>query len=510
MVKKIVRTSYACSVCGREWPKPELAQACEASPGPILVVGDVVIWNGVRDDEYQGLQTLVYDVVTEIEIEERFDEPGHEVIYRLGKQHSVRADEIHDARTGYVNLAGNVGLAQLHTDRIGTALRESSASRVDRLLRCLRRGGLPLQPRLGRLYQPLRELEYSHTWSASAHRYGLRRLPADTAQVLDWIARQPSDDDCLAFIGGWAHDHRGRRPHPNLDEAFDFNHFNTWGALVGYDLDEAFQLLATTPDRELIARVRGYRAGLLAGATLGGRQVPQGLFRLDEAKASGAWPREVLSWVRARGPEGSGLTRLRRVYEAAIDLSAIEPEATVTVKPMTMWADKEVLFVLAGKGGVGKCVAADTLVTNPETGAWMRIEDVVTESTTHDIVTFDGAHIAIAPIAQKIRSGIKSCVRVEFASGRTLTATPSHPLLTAAGWQPISALQVGQTVALAHLEPEPIHPEHLENAELDILAVLLAEGSCTSTTNRFTTFDQDILAIMQRAATSLGMSVTPK
>jgi hypothetical protein len=87
--------------------------------------------------------------------------------------------------------------------------------------------------------------------------------------------------------------------------------------------------------------------------------------------------------------------------------------------------------------------------------------------------------------------------------------TGQHPLLTPDGWRPIAEIESGETIALAGRIPSPLLPVPLAAAEIDLLAVLLAEGGYTQHSVLFTTASPEILDLATQGATELGMTVRP-
>ncbi|MCI0575727.1 MAG: P-loop NTPase [Chloroflexi bacterium] len=363
MVKKVVWTHYICEVCGRQWNDETTARLCESSPPPRLTVGDVVIWHGRRDEEYGALQTLVLDRVKEVHVDFHGSRPGHRVSYSLEKQRGI--DEIPGARSGYVNLATRFGGAMLHTDQLGTALRETETMHGSRdlpiVVARLQAAGIQVHNRIFALYRSMRELEYSLTWAESFRQIRVHYLTAGQRLALEWVAREPTDDECLGYVGG--REYRfgaGRATCDNLAKAFDHNHYIGWAAMVSYDLNAAFALVSEKSDGEIIAAVRAYRAAVLAGeAPYYNKKAIEVLFPLDYSKASGHWPKDVLAWVRQQEIKGGGKTRLERVYDHALSYEG-ESETVNMQSHLRLWQDKTVIAVTAAKGGVGKStVAAD-------------------------------------------------------------------------------------------------------------------------------------------------------
>lgn len=175
------------------------------------------------------------------------------------------------------------------------------------------------------------------------------------------------------------------------------------------------------------------------------------------------------------------------------------PRATVT----------HVLGILAMRG-MGKCLSEESEIIDPISGIPFTIRQIVEASEINQAFTFDESIGIIhnAPIAAKIDSGIKECFRVMFSSGRSILTTKEHPFLTVDGWQRLGNLQEGASAALPGRMPFPLEPIALPEAEVDLLAILLAEGNYTQTTSTsFTTTDPQILEYASCAAKSMGMVI---
>lgn len=324
-------------------------------PTPQLKVGDVIIWRGRRDNG--TLSDWVYDWIVEVFVE-RVGE-RHEIRYRTQKQYGFYESELAPPlRSGYVNFAGRLGQPGLHSGRLEVDLHfrpEEFPPVAERLIQA----GFPIHPRVGKLYPLAQALQYSRTWTREREKIKVKRLTPEVAGVLAFVSRDLSDEECLAFIGGY--DVRNRRPYPNLDRAFEYNPYMDWYGLANYSLSQAVDLLVRASDVELIGQVRAYRQALLSGeATYHYSGTLEKLFPLDWTKATGSWPKPVLAWAKAQKIRGSGKTRLHRVYEAATDPKGM---IEMTLEPsdyLTVWTNKKVIAVTAGKGGVGKStIAAD-------------------------------------------------------------------------------------------------------------------------------------------------------
>jgi intein/homing endonuclease len=179
-----------------------------------------------------------------------------------------------------------------------------------------------------------------------------------------------------------------------------------------------------------------------------------------------------------------------------------------TMNDTTLGFNKEELILFVARSGIGKCVCASTRIVDPETGEEHTIEEVVSTPSLKLVTTWSpekGIHST--PITAKVDTGHKRCLKFTYASGRSVTVTPEHPLLTAEGWKPAEQFKVGMTVALPARMPAPEHPEDLPSETVFLLALLLAEGSYTSRTVGFSTADPEILERAHEAARAFGVEV---
>ncbi len=169
------------------------------------------------------------------------------------------------------------------------------------------------------------------------------------------------------------------------------------------------------------------------------------------------------------------------------------------------WPMDLVLFV--ARLGAGKCVDADTAITDPITGIPRSIRQVV-EGNQRLVHTWSpelGIHSV--PITAKVDTGRKECLKVTFSSGRSVVVTPEHPFLSPEGWLRADKVEVGGTLALPARIPFPINPVSLPAEEVDLLALLLTEGSYTGHHVGFSTGDSVCLDIAKEAAAKIGTVV---
>jgi replicative DNA helicase len=182
------------------------------------------------------------------------------------------------------------------------------------------------------------------------------------------------------------------------------------------------------------------------------------------------------------------------------------PWPTINDSTLGLWPEDLVLFV--ARMGIGKCVKADTLCTDPVTGIPHTIEQVFQNDRVASIPSWSKEQgIHSAPISAKVDTGVKQCFRVTFASGRIIEATPEHPLLTVEGWKKLEEFKVGMTAALPAKMNHPSAPVDLPSETVFLLALLLAEGSYTGNHVGFSSTDRDIIQRATEAAAAFDTEV---
>jgi len=183
------------------------------------------------------------------------------------------------------------------------------------------------------------------------------------------------------------------------------------------------------------------------------------------------------------------------------------PWPTLTDYTRGLWPEDLILFV--ARVGIGKCASFDSLVYDTETGLPHTIQSICeqTASVTATATWSKPRGMHAAPITAKLNSGTRSCLRVRLHSGREVRVTPEHPLLTPAGWARADAVRVGSTLALPARMPHPTAPVPLPDASVDLLALLLTDGGCTTSTPTYTKDDETLVALARAAAEAHGATL---
>jgi intein/homing endonuclease len=163
------------------------------------------------------------------------------------------------------------------------------------------------------------------------------------------------------------------------------------------------------------------------------------------------------------------------------------------------------------KSSLVKCLDEDTEILDPRTGILHTIGQVFKDPQVDRVATLrDRRRVEAVPITAKVDVGMSPCLRITFASGRSVTTTPEHPYLMPDGWRRADTLKVGETAALPARMPFPEEPVRLLDEEVDVLAVLLAEGCYVPSQTggvRFSSDEPEIIDRMRIAGHRLGFEV---
>ncbi|MBI1727525.1 MAG: hypothetical protein HYR50_09660, partial [Candidatus Rokubacteria bacterium] len=131
--------------------------------------------------------------------------------------------------------------------------------------------------------------------------------------------------------------------------------------------------------------------------------------------------------------------------------------------------------------GFPECVVGETRVIDADTGRLVRIEDVVTgrEPIRHTLACDTDMKIRKRRVLKATSSGPRMVYRVRTVSGRTITMTAEHPLLTMDGWRPLHDLRPDDLVASLHVSGVD-ELMRCEGADVcwDRIAVITPVGVC--------------------------------
>jgi len=170
------------------------------------------------------------------------------------------------------------------------------------------------------------------------------------------------------------------------------------------------------------------------------------------------------------------------------------------------------LVVLAARPAMGKCLTGSTLIYDAASGVRRPLREVIEAGERGEEMTVAalGEDLKLRParVSAFMRSGAQQVYRVTTKLGRRIELTANHPLLTMKGWRELRDLRAGARVAVPRSLPPRLAPASMSDAEIVMLAALIADGNLTNRTPRFTYGPESpVLATVERAAAELGVQL---
>ncbi|MDO8365077.1 MAG: replicative DNA helicase, partial [Actinomycetota bacterium] len=167
------------------------------------------------------------------------------------------------------------------------------------------------------------------------------------------------------------------------------------------------------------------------------------------------------------------------------------------------------LNIIGARPAMGKCVAWDTPILDPRTGAVRTAAEVFEAALGGAEVPLLslGSEAQLVPTSASamLDDGTKPVYLVRTRAGRRIRITASHPLLSQHGWRRLEELVVGDTIA-APSELPFFGEQPLPDAEIDLLALLIGDGSIGpgSSTPDLTTALPEVVEVARAAAATFG------
>jgi replicative DNA helicase len=152
------------------------------------------------------------------------------------------------------------------------------------------------------------------------------------------------------------------------------------------------------------------------------------------------------------------------------------------------------LNIVGARPAMGKCVAWYTPMVDLETGDLVTADELMRRATERGSLAVhsigDDGRLTVADVNVCLDDGVKDVFTVRTRSGREVTVTAAHPLLTPLGWRRLDQIGVGDHVAV----PSTVGvfgSEVLTDAEIDLLALVLGDG-CVAPGQTSATFTTEL------------------
>jgi replicative DNA helicase len=203
------------------------------------------------------------------------------------------------------------------------------------------------------------------------------------------------------------------------------------------------------------------------------------------------------------------LDKLERISREGIAMTGT-PAGFTDIDELTGGFQPGNLIVLAARPSMGKCLTGATLIFDPISGERRRLDEVVERGERGEEVWVAslGSDMKLRPARASavMRSGVQQVYRLTTRLGRRVDLTANHPLLTLEGWRELRELSPGARIAVPRVLRRIGRPRQVRDAELVLLAALIADGNLTNRTPRFCYGpNSPVLGEVERAVADYGL-----
>lgn len=174
------------------------------------------------------------------------------------------------------------------------------------------------------------------------------------------------------------------------------------------------------------------------------------------------------------------------------------------------WYQKQILRhphhrrVLRCGRRIGKCIAGDQRILDPDTGMYTEIRDLYANTQTSRVPTLGGTYKQEEQQAVQITAnGDKDTYRITTDKGASVVLTGNHPVLTIDGWKEVDLLEEGERIATPkHLSY--FGDTHVDHAEAVMVAFLLWTGRQSGDHFFVQASSPEAVTLLQQASESLN------
>ncbi|MBN2622287.1 MAG: replicative DNA helicase [Acidimicrobiales bacterium] len=208
---------------------------------------------------------------------------------------------------------------------------------------------------------------------------------------------------------------------------------------------------------------------------------------------------------------GLNLDRLEQLYGRGDAITGV-PTGYIDLDELLSGLQPSNLVIVGARPAMGKCVAWDTLVVDPDTGERRSAADLHRAGSAGrpvGVFTLAGTEVVRAAPSAFVDDGVKRVYRVRTATGREVRTTASHPFLTPDGWRPLADLSPGQAVGVPAAIPV-FGTAELPSDEVVMLAHLVMAPGAGDDGPRLWTENREVAADIDYRGTRFGVRVVDR
>jgi replicative DNA helicase len=205
------------------------------------------------------------------------------------------------------------------------------------------------------------------------------------------------------------------------------------------------------------------------------------------------------------------IDRLEKLFERG-DAITGTPTGYLDLDQLLSGLQPSALIVVGARPAMGKCVAWDTPIVDPVTGAVRTAAELHRAGEAGDdvrVLSLDDAHeLAVTTPSAFVDDGRKPVFAVRTRLGREVRTTASHPFLTPEGWKPLAGLVEGDVVAVPSELPV-FGADPLPGAEVGLLGYLIGCGVGGDDGAGVRCRDEVVALDLRELAGRVGLEVRP-